>query len=255
VILTLSSYLVGMTSEATIYKPGAMHRARWMSKAIYSLKMELLYEGNEAVLKLTSRELQAIKRFNRFVVGVYIESWFTSKSAVDAPVNDIRLIEKLIAFDDDGLKTAGLKAMKRHSWYLSPEVATLALFSHKASCEQKTLLVANMLEDAGSHLLTSLPTNISELRISRSFFSVLQVDDSFLSIPVELWPESPSFVEASAAVSNLACVNDCAERGVALIQDFNARAKDEVQKQYLLQVIELHRKNFKGCTLKELSKM
>jgi hypothetical protein len=101
VFLTLSSYLVGMTSEATIYKPGDMHRARWMSKAIYSLKMELLYEGNEAVLKLTSRELQAIKRFNRFVVGVYIESWFTSKSAVDAPVNDIRLIEKLIAFDDD----------------------------------------------------------------------------------------------------------------------------------------------------------
>jgi hypothetical protein len=91
-----------------------MHRTRWMSKAIYSLEMELLYEGNEAVLKLTSRELQAIKRFNRFVVGVYVhvESWFTSKSAVDAPVNDIRLIEKLIALDDDGLKTAGLKAMK-----------------------------------------------------------------------------------------------------------------------------------------------
>jgi hypothetical protein len=192
-----------MTSEATIYKPGAMHTARWMSKAIFSLKMQLLYEGNEAVLKLTSRELQAIKRFTRVVVGVYIiESWFTSKSAVDAPVNDIRLIEKLIAFDDDGSKTAGLKAMKRHSRYVSPEVATLALFSHMASCEQKSLLVANMLEDAGSHLLTSLPTNIPELRISLSFFSVLQVDDSFLSIPVELWSESPSFVEASAAVSN-----------------------------------------------------
>jgi hypothetical protein len=67
------------------------------------MSVVILYEGNEAVLKLTSRELQAIKRFNRFVVGVYIESWFTSKSAVDAPVNDIRLIEKLIAFDDDGL--------------------------------------------------------------------------------------------------------------------------------------------------------
>jgi hypothetical protein len=37
-LLSLSSLLVGMTSEATIHKPGAMHRARWMSKAIYSLK-------------------------------------------------------------------------------------------------------------------------------------------------------------------------------------------------------------------------
>jgi hypothetical protein len=145
-----------------------------MSKAIYSLKMELLLEGNEGVMQLTSRELQGIQRFNRFVVGIYIESWFTCRSAVDAPVNDIRLIQKLMAFDD---------------------------------------------------------------------------------VPVELWPETQSFVEASAAANHLACVNDCAERGVALIQDFNARAKDEVQKQYLLQVIEQHRRNFKGCSLNELKQM
>jgi hypothetical protein len=223
-----------------------------MSKAIYSLKMELLLEGNEGVMQLTSRELQGIQRFNRFVVGIYIESWFTCRSAVDAPVNDIRLIQKLMAFDDDGLKTAGLKAMKRHSWYLSPELANLALFSDKVSSEEKTLLVTNIRQDRGSHRLTSIPSSVSELQISRSFFTVLELDDSFLGVPVELWPETQSFVEASAAANHLACVNDCAERGVALIQDCNARAKDEVQKQYLLQVIEQHRRNFKGCSLNVL---
>jgi hypothetical protein len=226
-----------------------------MSKAIYSLKMELLLEGNEGVMQLTSRELQGIQRFNRFVVGIYIESWFTCRSAVDAPVNDIRLIQKLMAFDDDGLKTAGLKAMKRHSWYLSPELASLALFSDKVSSEEKTLLVTNIRQDRGSHRLTSIPSCVSELQISRSFFTVLELDDSFLGVPVELWPEKQSFVEASAAANHLACVNDCAERGVALIQDFNARAKDEVQKQYLLQVIEQHRRNFKGCSLNVLKQM
>jgi hypothetical protein len=98
-------------------------------------------------------------------------------------------------------------------------------------------------------------SSASELQISRSFFTVLELDDSFLGVPVELWPETQSFVEASAAANHLACVNDCAERGVALIHDFNARAKDEVQKQYLLQVIEQHRRNFKGCSLNELKQM
>jgi len=52
----------------TIQKPGALHRARWMAKAIYFLKIHLLFEGNEAVIKLTARELQSIQRFNHFVV-------------------------------------------------------------------------------------------------------------------------------------------------------------------------------------------
>ena len=40
-------------------------------------------------------------------------------------------------------------------------------------------------------------------------------------------------------------VNDLAERGVALVQEFNASlTKNEEQKQYLLQVIEDHRRKF-----------
>jgi hypothetical protein len=82
---------------------------------MYAPKMELLLEGNENRIQLTARELQGLQRFNRFVVLVYIKSWFTSRSAVDAPVNDIQLIRRLEALQDDGLKAAGLKIMKRHS--------------------------------------------------------------------------------------------------------------------------------------------
>ena len=49
------------------------------------------------------------------------------------------------------------------------------------------------------------------------------------------------------------CVNEWAERGVALIQDFNSATKDEMQKQFLLQVVEQHRKNFTNCNLNDLS--
>ena len=77
----------------TIHRPGAVHRARWMCKAIYTLKIELLHKGNEAVIHLSAKEIRAIHRFNQFIVNVYLQSWFTASSTVDAPVNDVLLIQ------------------------------------------------------------------------------------------------------------------------------------------------------------------
>ena len=47
-----------MQLNISVRKPGAIHRGRWMIKAIYSIKMEILFDGNEDVLKLSARELQ-----------------------------------------------------------------------------------------------------------------------------------------------------------------------------------------------------
>ena len=60
-------------------------------------------------MQLTARELQGLQRFNQFVVRVYIQSWFSSRSAVDAAANDIHLIGTLKSLDNNGLKSAGLK--------------------------------------------------------------------------------------------------------------------------------------------------
>lgn len=73
---------------------------------------------------------------------------------------------------------------------------------------------------------------------------------------MELWSDTPSYIAAAALVKNLVCVNDCAERGVALIQEFNETiTKDEQQKQYLLQVVEKHRKSFLNCNRDSLKNM
>ena len=150
----------------------------------------------------------------------------------------------------------GLNMMKRHSWYLSPELATLALFSDKLSSDIKGHLVATMTEDRGSHLLKSLPDSTKKLIMSRSFFKTSQIDDSFLQMPVQTWSDSPSYNAAATLVKNLAGVNDCSERGGALIQNFNETiTKDEQQKQFLLQVVEKHRKQFKNCKRDSLKKM
>lgn len=219
--------------------------------------MKLLFNGNETTIVLTAREFQGMQRFNRFVVCVYLQSWFTCRSAVDAPSNDILLIQRLKEYDDKQLSNIGLKMMLRHSWYLSGELATLTLFSDLVSDEQKSKIVLNMKKErsSSSHLLEILPLKLDDLYISNSFFETAKIEDSFLSVPVKDWSETSSYKKAAIFAKNLPCVNDVAEQAVALIQDFNCSTKNEEQKQFLLQVVEMHRKNFIKCNRQNLFKI
>jgi hypothetical protein len=172
-----------------------------------------------------------------------------------APVKDIMLIQRLHAYDDDKIKITGIAMMQRHSWYLTPELATLALFSRLVSADEKSALVESIQLERGEHVTKSIPRNISELRISHSFFETTGLDDSFLSEPLNTWDDNLLFKTASQVVNNLPCVNDCAERGVALIQEFNTSVKHEEQRQFLLQIVEKHRKDFKTCNREDLLRM
>ena len=254
--LLLAAQMVGLEVDVSIRRPGALHRARWMSKAIYALKIELLFAGNEAIFQLTARELQGIQRFNRFIICVYLQSWFSCRLTADAPGNDILLIQRLYEYDDAVLRSTGLNMMVRHSWYLSPELSTLALFSTLLSDKEKNGLVRTMQSERGPHLIKTLPKSVVDLRASTTFFETSNIDASFLDVPVEAWSDTPSFKVAADFVKNLACINDSAERGVALIQNFNdSITKDEEQKQFLLQVVDKHRKNFAECNREQLAKI
>lgn len=53
--------------------------------------------------------------------------------------------------------------------------------------------------------------------------------------------------------TDLKVVNDIAERALALIEQYNdSLTKNEEQKQYLLQVVQKHRKAFPNCHKKNL---
>ena len=56
-LIDLAARSVGLRVDGTLLRPGALHRARWMAKAIYSVKIELLFQENEHVLHLTGRQL------------------------------------------------------------------------------------------------------------------------------------------------------------------------------------------------------
>jgi hypothetical protein len=119
--------------------------------------------------------------------------------------------ETLNTFDDKAIKLLRLAVAKRHSWYLSSELASLALFSSLATVDDQRLFVTKMTTERGSRLLTTLPTSISDLQISKSLFSVMQLDDSFLSLPVESWHEVHSYIATSTIACRLACINNCEE--------------------------------------------
>jgi len=62
---------------------------------------------------------------------------------------------------------------------------------------------------------------------------------------VETWNDNECYTDAERIVKSLKVVNDTAERGVKLIQDYNTMlTKDEEQKQFLLQVIQEHRRMY-----------
>lgn len=96
---------------------------------------------------------------------------------------------------------------------------------------------------------------MADLSGSPTFFKRAGIDDSFLDIPIDIWPSTKSYNEAADMIKNLACINDGTERGVALIQTFNATTKDEEQLQCLLQVVEQHRAAFPKCDRDYLNKI
>ena len=81
-----------------------------------------------------------------------------------------------------------------------------------------------------------------------SLFNKLELSTAFLDEDPATWPLCKNYCMAVNTVNTLFVTNDHAERGVALIEEFNrALTHTEEQAQYLLQVASEHRKKFPNC--------
>lgn len=74
--------------------PGAIHHARWMSKAIYALKIFLFREH----FQLTERELNGLRIVCIFLVKLYVKCWIRVPFAVEAPHQDLTFLKDLFKF-------------------------------------------------------------------------------------------------------------------------------------------------------------
>jgi hypothetical protein len=88
-------FIGGVPSRGLVFKkPGAIHRARFMARLIYALKIFLC---RNAGFKLTNHELRGLGDFCVFGVSIYIKSWFLSRLPTAAPMNDLNLLKLLSA--------------------------------------------------------------------------------------------------------------------------------------------------------------
>lgn len=88
---------------------------------------------------------------------------------------------------------------------------------------------------------------------TKRFFSITGISSDFIEKEVEDWDADKEYMKSKGIVKSLKVVNDIAERGVALIQEYNKiLTLNEDQKQYLLLLVKTFRQkfpNYKKSTL------
>ncbi|KAK2708514.1 hypothetical protein QYM36_014200 [Artemia franciscana] len=83
---------------------------------------------------------------------------------------------------------------------------------------------------------------------------MMDLPDGFLTVDPDLWEDRHDYKLASETVRLLKVVNDHAERGVALIQEYSGFiTQDELQLQFLLQVVNEHRRVYPDSRKQTLS--
>lgn len=250
-------------TDITFRAPGAMHHARWMAKAIYSLKM-VLFQGQ---LTLTARELKGLTELALFVALVYGRFWHEARLASHAPLNDAKMLALLQTYPKRTVADAAFTVLSRHLWYFSEHLIGLAFFDDRVESRVKKAMAANLhIPKTRSALhrvvasdadFNNLETFVTE-RTNRLFelLSVTGVEESrsFLSKEVEAWKDDPSYQKLHEIAKMLKVVNDSAERGIALIEKYNqCLTKDEEQKQFLLRFVQSHRQQFPSSSKAELA--
>lgn len=128
-----------------IRPPGAMHQARWMARAIYSLKISLL----SAQFKITSKDKAALLDVCLFIVTSYVKPWLQCILAVKAPYQDLCFLKSMKAYEkiDKSISKAALQKISQHLWYLTDEVSVLSLFDDDVDQETKVKMVENLTKE------------------------------------------------------------------------------------------------------------
>lgn len=237
--------------------PGATHHARWMAKLLYALKIWMFRNQ----FRLTPHETRGLRDLAIFAVTTYLKAWFTAPLAASAPCNDFLFLNQLLQYHSvhPAISSATSTMFSRHLWYLSEELVCLALFDDNVTAENKARMVHALQRNVTykpAKRASVDKTNFSMMtldnfvtRNSMKLFHNLSLPTDFLSADTKLWTSDEQYRFAQSRVFNLQVVNDHAERGVALIQDYNCTlTKDEEQVQFLLQVVADHRRLYPRST-------
>lgn len=210
--------------------------------------------------KLTKKQEADLQQVCSFVVTIYVKYWFSCPSACLAPKNDLQMLKDIKEYErvNKNMAKVALKKILGHLWYLSEELVALGFFDDHLHPETRQKMVSALQNEGLEHTpkrvtLSSTDINlISEKELyhfvssnTKRFFEIMNLPTSFLQKNVEFWSDDPEYKAAKDKVNSMRVVNDIAERGDALMEEFNKLITvNEEQKQYFLLVMKDFRKKY-----------
>ncbi|CAH0392261.1 unnamed protein product [Bemisia tabaci] len=234
-------------------------------KAIYSLKI-YLFTGQ---FELSESELKGICDVCVFIVKVYTKTRFTSTRSVKAPQHDIEFLQILSNYRkiDPVISVATLSNLTSHLWYPIPEAAAFSFFDRDISVECKRKMVTalseeNPLEDGEKKTKLRSAEDISGKDVSNfiscssyRFFERFHLSSNFLKEDPSTWLANPQYLKNREIVKKIKVVNDTAERGVKLFEEYSQKlTKSDEERQPILQVVSDYRKAFPNVKKSTLRK-
>ncbi|XP_057328584.1 uncharacterized protein LOC130669614 [Microplitis mediator] len=252
-------------SEVKFRAPGAMHHARWLSKALYSFKMYMF----RSEFQMRPSEISSLREICCFLTFFYIEAWFEAPCAIKASNNDLELFKSLLKYQkvQPKIAAAALEKLSLHLWYLHEELVCLALFDSNVTREQKLKIVNSTKANKSFNIKGKRPQITQKLfdtletkeicdfasKKSIFLFEAFELPYEFIYNDPDSWESDEDYNECLKTFSSLKVVNDVAERGVALAEKYNdCLTRDEEERKNILQVVYNHRKNYPNCSKSEL---
>lgn len=229
-LLELCLMFLGTDQKIQFRRTAGCHHARWMAKAIYSLKMYLLRESRE--LPLPEANLFS---FCQFIVFVYIRAWYTCPVSVSAPNNYLQLIKKLDSYKtiDENISKATMSKISNHLWYLSPEYSSLAFFDDNITLDTKRKMVTALKKkiNSCSEQIKKYPANrINDFidkeidffitHQSLKLFDRFNLNHDFLSNDPASWCFDQNYQSSKIILMFLRVINDASERAVKLTEEY-----------------------------------
>lgn len=150
-LIELSIVFLGgdIEKKIKIRPPGAMHQARWMARAIYTLKIHLL----QSQFKLSVKDKRALQDICLFIAILYVKAWLQCSMAVKAPNQDLCFLKSLKEYEtvDKLISKAALSKFSNHLWYLSEEIVLLSLFDDEVDEPTKANMITNLQRESLSN--------------------------------------------------------------------------------------------------------
>ena len=243
-------YLGGNVPNFKFKRPGACHHARFMAKAIYSLKMSLCSQ-----FYAMDRDTEKILQRTALFCALFYGPWFLKSSiSQSAPRMDIEIIAQMNVYQEYDAVTskAVLKALQLQAWYLNPFMVAMTLADDDANIDDRCSIAKKLLETEVPTTFTvgkpTFPNIHKDLKLvdlvdqdTWFLFHVqgMEQDDrhKWLGEDVARWYDDPDYRAFERFIKKIDVVNDRAERGVKLIQEFISSSRTEEDLQDLLHVV------------------